>query len=110
MRWFDEILYRLKTYDVRSYDIKKRETIAVVDTKKSSIIGFVDRVRTYPICAREYCDWYATGKWTGIILQVEDMSKTYYAYDFKNTRRLNPPIKVIKNVRIWIEIDDKILK
>lgn len=38
------------------------------------------------------------------------MSKTYYAYDFKNPRRLNAPIKVIKNGRIWIEIDDKIIR
>ena len=108
--YLDEILDGLKTYDARSYDTKKRGTIALVDTRKSSIIGFVDLVRTHPISAREYCDWHATGKWAGIILQVEDMSKTYYAYDFKNPRRLNAPIKVKKNGRIWIEIDDKIIR
>ena len=89
---------------------KNIPTIALVDIRKSSIIGFVDLVKTHTISAREYCDWHATGKWDGIILQVEDMSKTYYAYDFKNPRRLNAPIKVIKNGRIWIEIDDKILR
>ena len=79
-------------------------------TWKTAIIGFVDLVGTHPISAREYCDWHATGKWAGMILQVEDMSKTYYAYDFKNPRRLIVPIKVIKNGRIWIEIDDKIFR
>lgn len=108
--YLDEILDGLKTYDARSYDTKKRGTIALVDTRKSAIIGFVDLVGTHPILAREYCDWHVTGKWAGMILQVEDMSKTYYAYDFKNPRRLIAPIKVIKNGRIWIEIDDKILR
>ena len=67
-------------------------------------------VRVQVSLAVPSCDWHATGKWAGIILQVEDMSKTYYAYDFKNPRRLNAPIKVIKNGRIGIEIDDKIIR
>ena len=104
--YLDGILDGLKTYDARSYDAKKRGTIALVDTRKSAIIGFVDLVGTHPISAREYCDWHATGKWAGMILQVKDMSRTYWAYDFKTPRRLNAPIKVIKNGRIWIEINN----
>lgn len=41
-----------------------------------------------------------------MILQVKDMSRTYWAYDFKTPRRLTVPIKVIKNGRIWIEINN----
>lgn len=108
--YLDEIFDRLKTYGARSYDIRKRGTIDLVDIRKSSIIGYVDIISTHPIFARKYCDWQATGKWAGIILQVEDMCKPYYAYDFKNSRRLNALIKVIKNELIWIEIDDKILR
>lgn len=107
--YLDEILDGLKTYDTRSYDTNKRGTIALVDTRKSAIIGFVDLVGTHPISARGYCDWHATGKWAGMILQVEDMSRTYYAYDFKNPRRLNNPIKVMKNGRTWIKIDDNLI-
>ena len=108
--YLDEILDGLKTYDARSYDTKKRGTIALVDTRKSAIIGFVDLVSTHQISAREYCDWHATGKWAGIILKVKDMSKTYYAYDFKNPRRLNAPIKVVKNGRTWIEINNDLIE
>ena len=100
--YLDKILDGLETYDARSYDTKKRRTIALVDTRKSAIIGFVDLVGTHPISAREYCDWHVTGKWAGMILQVEDMSKTYYAYNFKNPRRLNNHIKVMRNGRTWI--------
>lgn len=108
--YLDEILDGLKTYDARSYDTKKRGTIALVDTRKSSIIGFVNLVDTHQISAREYCDRHATGKWAGMILQVEDMSRTYYAYDFKNPRRLDKSIKIINNTHIWIKIDDEILR
>lgn len=59
----------------------------------------MDLVGTHPISARDYCDWHTTGKWADMILQVEDMSKTYYAYDFKNPRRLNDSIKAVKNGR-----------
>lgn len=55
---------------------------------------------------KEYCSWHATGKWKGIIFQVDDMSKEYYAYDFKNPRRLAKPIKIIKTGRVWTKIDD----
>lgn len=105
--YLDEILDGKKTYDTRAYDTDKRGAIALVDTKKLSIIGFVDLVGTHEISAREYCDWHATGKWEGMILEVEDMSATYYAYDFKNPRRLERSIKIKKTGRVWTKIDDK---
>ncbi len=104
--YLDEILEGEKTYDARAYDTNKRGTIALVDTKKSSIIGLVDLVSTHEISAQEYCNWHATGKWEDMILEVEDMNATYYAYDFKNPRRLERPIKIKKTGRVWTKIDD----
>lgn len=104
--YLDEILDGKKKYDARVYDTGRRGTIALVDTKKSSIVGFVDLVATHKITTREYCDWHATGKWEGMILKVEDMSATYYAYDFKNPRRLERLIKIKKTGRVWTKIDD----
>ncbi len=104
--YLDEILDGKKSYDARAYDTTKRGTIALVDTKKSAIIGLVDLVGTHKISAKEYCSWHATGKWEGMIFQVDDMSKEYYAYDFKNPRRLAMPIKIVKTGRVWTKIDD----
>ena len=106
--YLDEILDGKKAYDARAYDTSKRGTIALVDTKKSSIIGLVDLVSTHKISAQEYCSWHATGKWEGMILEVEDMNATYYAYDFRNPRRLASPIKIKKTSRLWTKIDDDI--
>lgn len=106
--YLDEILEGKKTYDARAYDTNKRGTIALVDSRKSSIIGLVDLVSTHKISAQEYCKWHATGKWEGLILEVEDMNATYYAYDFKNPRRLAKPIKTKKTGRVWMKIDDDI--
>lgn len=107
--YLDEILDGKKTYDTRSYDTNKRGTIALVDTKKSAIIGLVDLVGTHKISAEEYCKWHATGKWEGMELRVDDMSKTYYAYDFKSPRMLEKPIKIVKTGRMWTKIDDSLL-
>lgn len=104
--YLDEILDGKKTYDARCYDTNKRGTIALVDTKKSAVIGLIDLVGTHKISAEEYCKWHATGKWEGMIFQVEDNNKEYYAYDFKNPRRLSSPIKIVKNGRVWTWIDD----
>lgn len=105
--YLDEILDGKKTYDARAYDTNKRGTIALVDTKKSAIIGLIDLVGTHKISANEYCKWHATGKWEGLVFQVED--KDYYAYDFENPRRLATPIKIVKNGKVWTKIDDKII-
>ena len=104
--YLDEILDGKKTYDARSYDTNKRGTIALVDTKKSAIIGLIDLVGTHKISAEEYCKWHATGKWEGMVFQVED--KDYYAYDFENPRRLATPIKIVKTGKVWTKIDDGI--
>ncbi len=60
--YLDEILDGKKTSDVRAYDTKLRGTIALVDTKKSAIIGLVDLIGTHKISAEEYCNWNTTGK------------------------------------------------
>ena len=104
--YLDEILDGKKTYDARAYNTNRRGTIALVDTKKSAIIGLIDLVGTHKISAEEYCKWHATGKWEGMIFQVEDNNKEYYAYDFKNPRRLSSPIKIVKNGRVWTKIND----
>lgn len=106
--YLDEILDGKKTYDARAYDTIKRGTIALVDTRKSAIIGLIDLVGTHKISAEEYCKWHATVKWKGMTLQVEDMPSTYYAYDFANPRRLASPIKIVKTGRTWTTIDDGI--
>ncbi len=104
--YLDEILNEKKNYDARAYDTKHRGTIALVDTKKSTIIGLVDLIGTHKISAEEYCSWHATGKWENLILQVDDMSRDYYAYDFKNPRRLAAPIKIVKTGKVWTKIDE----
>ncbi len=106
--YLDEILDGKKTSDVRAYDTKHRGTIALVDTKKSAIIGLVDLIGTHKISTEEYCNWHATGKWKNLIFQVDDMSKDYYAYDFKNPRRLVVPIKIVKTGKVWTKIDEGI--
>lgn len=106
--YLKEILDGDKTYDARSYDTNKRGTIALVDTKKSAIIGLVDLVGTHKIKAEEYCKWHATGKWQGLELQVENMNATFYAYDFDNPRRLASPIKIEKNGRVWTTLDNSV--
>lgn len=104
--YLDEILDGKKTYDARAYDTSKRGTIALVDSRKSSIIGLVDLVSTHKISAQEYCKWHATGKWKGLVFEVKDMNAAYYAYDFENPRRLATPIKIKKTGRVWTRIDD----
>lgn len=39
--YLDEILDGTKTYDARAYNTNKRGLIALVDTKKSAVIGTV---------------------------------------------------------------------
>ena len=53
--YLDEILDGTKTYDARAYNTNKRGLIALVDTKKSAIIGTVELIGTKPITAEEYC-------------------------------------------------------
>lgn len=106
--YLEEILDGVKLYDARSYNTNKRGTIALVDTKKSSIIGTIELVGTHPITADEYCKWHASGKWEGMHFQVDDMNAVFWAYDFINPRRLVRPIKIEKNGRVWTNIDESV--
>lgn len=106
--YLEEILDGVKSYDARSYNTNKRGTIALVDTKKSFVIGTIELVGTHPITAEEYCKWHASGKWEGMHLQVDDMNATFWAYDFINPRRLARPIKIEKNGRVWTIIDESL--
>lgn len=106
--YLDEILDGKKTFDARSYPTTKRGTIALVDSKKSSIVGLVDLIGVHLISADEYCKWHATGKWSGMVFQVEDNDSVFYAYDFINPRRLARPIKITKTGKVWTTIDDAI--
>ena len=108
--YLDEILDGKKTYDARSYPTDKRGTIALVDTKKSSIVGFVDLIGVHPISVDEYYKWHATGKLAGMVFQVEYDDSVFYAYDFINPRRLARPIKITKTGRVWTAIDDSVKK
>lgn len=106
--YLDEILDGKKTFDARSYPTTKRGTIALVDSKKSSIVGLVELIGVHPISANEYCKWHATGKWAGMVFQVEDNDSVFYAYDFISPRRLARPIKITKKGKVWTIIDDAI--
>lgn len=108
--YLDEILDGKKTFDARSYPTTKRGTIALVDSKKSSIVGLVELIGVHPISANEYCKWHATGKWAGMVFQVEDDDSVFYAYDFVNPRKLARPIKIAKTGRVWTTIDDSVKK
>ena len=104
--YLDEILDGTKIFDVRAYNTDKRGTIALVDSKKSAIIGLIDLTGTHKITAEEYCRWHATGKWRDMPFAVEDETKEYYAYDFENPRRLSRPVKVTKTGKVWTRIED----
>lgn len=104
IRWYKDLWYSCL------YNTNKRELIALVDTRKSSIVGTVELVGSRPITAEEYCKWHATSKWAGMQIQVEDINATYWAYGFINPRRLDKPIKIKKTGRVWINIDDSIWK
>lgn len=107
--YLDEILEGKKTYDARTYDTNIRGTIALVDTKKSSIIGLIDLIGVHKINADDFCKWHATGKWAGLDFKTNNIGKKYYAYDFKNPRRLPLPIKIIKNGKVWTKLDDNVV-
>lgn len=108
--YLDEILDGKKAFDARCYSTNKRGTIALVDSKKSSIVGLVDLIGVHPISIDEYCKWHATEKRAGMVFHVEDDDSVFYAYDFSNPRRLARPIKITKTGRVWTAIDDSVKK
>lgn len=107
--YFEEIISGEKAYDARSYDTSKRGIIALVDTRKSEIIATIELVSTHVISAKEYCLWHQSGKWKDFIFHADEQ-RTYYAYDFKNPKRLSSPVKIKKNGKVWTYIDDEILR
>lgn len=106
--YIDEILSGSKTYDARAYDTRKRGRIALVDTRKSQIVGTVELVGTHRISAREYEDWHKTGKWEHAEFAA-DPSGTYYAYDFRNPVRFEMPIRIEKNGRTWCSFEETVI-
>lgn len=66
--YLDRILNGKKSYDARSYPTDKRGTIALVDTKESSIVGSANLIGVHQISADEYCKWHVTGKLEGMSL------------------------------------------
>ena len=108
--YLDEIVSGKKQYDARAYNTNKRGPIALVDTRRSEVVATIELVGVHKISAEEFCKWHATGKWEGTQFQVGDMSKTYYAYDFKRPRVFEKPIKIIKTGRMWTRIDDSLLE
>lgn len=106
--YLEEILEEKKNYDARNYDTDRRGTIALVDTRKSEIIGTVELVSTHVISAEEYCLWHQSGKWNNYVFEADE-NHIYYAYDFKNPQRLSSPVKIKKNGRTWIYISEDIV-
>lgn len=105
--YLDEILEGLKTFDVRSYPTNKKETIALVDSKTMKVYGTVELIRCREISVKEYADWHRTGRWTNCFIQV-DLNKKYYAYDFKNPRKIANPFKLGCEKSTWVIIPKEI--
>lgn len=107
-QYLDEILDGEKTFDARSYPTNKRGTIALVDSRTMKVYGTVELVGCKEISAREYCDWHAIGKWKGLVLEVQDMNASYFAYDFKEPKRLENPLKLDCEKHTWVKVSDGI--
>lgn len=107
--YLDEILDKKKSFDARSYPTNIRGDIALVDTRKSEIVGLVNLVGIHKISAEEYLSWHMSSKYENIVFKLEDTNSTYYAYDFINPRRLLTPIKVKKTGKVWTSIDENLL-
>lgn len=107
--YLDEILDGLKKFDARAYYTKIRGTIALIDSRKSKVIGLVDLVNVHEISSVEFVAWHKTSNFKNISFNC-DMNKKYWAYDFCNPRRLAFPIKVNKSSKSWVALDDNITK
>ncbi len=82
----------------------------MVDGRRSEVVAAIELVGVHEVSPEEFCRWHATGKWEGMQFQVDETSKTYYAYDFEMPRVLEKPIKIVKTGRMWTRIDDSLLK
>lgn len=106
--YLDEILDGIKTFDARSYPTNKRGLIALIDSRSMKIYGTIELVGCREISAEEYRSWHQTGRFQKYRFEVEDKDKKYYAYDFKNPKKLIKPIKVYIEKHTWVEIPNDI--
>lgn len=81
-----------------------------MDTKTKRVLGYVDLVGVREISEKEYCDWHATGKYSGLTLTIpeEKRSPHYYAYDFENPRFEPHPYNISpkEGERVWVYIGE----
>ena len=106
--YLNEILDGSKTFDARSYPTNKRGVIALIDSRSMKIYGTIELVGCREISAEEYCSWHQTGRFQNYRFEVEGKDKKYYAYDFKNPKKLAKPIKVEAEKHTWVEIPNDI--
>lgn len=101
--YLNEILDGTKTFDARPYPTYKRGTIALIDSRSMKVYGTVELVGCREITPQDYASWHCTGRWSGYIMQVYPSTK-YYAWNFKNPRKLAKPIKLTCEKHTWIEL------
>lgn len=101
--YLNEILDEKKTFDARSYPTNKRGTIVLIDSRLMKAYGTIELIECREITPQEYVSWHCTGRWSGCTMHV-DSSKKYYAWDFKNPRKLAKPIKLNCEKHTWIEL------
>lgn len=106
--YLNEILDGFKTFDARSYPTNKRGKIALIDSKTMKIYGTIELTDCRRIDADEYCSWHKTGRFKNCIFEVKNKNIAYYAYDFKNPRKLIMPVKVDTEKHTWVEIPDNL--
>ena len=104
--YLNEFLEGKKTYDARAYTTDKRGTIALIDSRSLKVYGYADLVGVREITPQEYASWHCTGKWTGMVFQVDE-TKKYYAWKFENIRKEAKPFKVEGKKKTWMVVEDK---
>lgn len=103
--YLNEFLDGKKTYDVRAYTTDKRGTIALIDSRSLKVRGYANLVSVREITPQEYASWHCTGKWSGMIFQVDE-TKKYYAWEFENIRKEDVPFKVECNKKTWMVVEE----
>lgn len=107
--YINELINNEKTYDARQYYTNIRGTIGIIDSKSLKLVCLIDLVSVTKINSIEYVNWHLSGKYSNSSFCV-DNSKTFYAYNFTNCKKIVNPIKIKKNGKIWCVFDDNILK
>lgn len=112
-----DILNGKRKCDVRLHPTNKRGRIALVKSKTNLIYGYVDFVSINQISYDDYVYWHVGENYTYEEAQWEIESnnrmgqkklKRAYAYNFKNPKLLEEPIKMnpINKTGSWIEFDE----